>query len=279
MHTQISNFTESLKARQLSKNTIRPYVSELTRLAKFLDKHGVLLGDLTQHHLTRYIAGYGFANSTANRQLVILRQFFSWLNHPVADHLHEIKSPRIHRPVPEFLTQAEEKLLRKTLKERIDKRHHKRDQALICLMLDTGLRVAETVGLSAGNVDLSGKRITLVCKGNKQHTKFLSADSRRLLRPFVDGRLPSDPVFESSRHTALSDRQVRRIVSTWCSLAGIEKSVHPHTLRHTFATSLLSRTGNLRLVQVAMGHESPQTTAIYAHVVDEELQTAVEGRL
>jgi site-specific recombinase XerD len=71
---------------------------------------------------------------------------------------------------------------------------------------------------------------------------------------------------------------VRRIVQAWCDLAGIGKSVHPHSLRHTFATSLLGKTGNLRLVQKALDHESPQTTAIYAHVVDGELQAAIERR-
>lgn len=283
MHTQIDRFRESLLARKLSAGTVRPYIGELRRLADYLETQGVLLDDITQHHVTRYAAGNDFASSTANRQLVVLRQFFDWLGHPLAHQLSEMRAPRVERPVPEFLTDEEERRLRKTLKDRVDQRHQARDRALLCLLLDTGLRVAEVVGLDRSDVDLGSKRVQVRTKGGKKRSKFLSAESRQLLGTLLTNNPANDsaaiPVFRSSRDARLSDRQVRRIVDRWARLAGIDKPVHPHTLRHTFATSLLARTGNLRLVQRALDHMSPQTTAIYAHVVDEELQAAVEGRI
>ncbi len=282
MHTTIIQFIESLQARHLSENSSRTYRSELMRLADFLDKEGILLGGVTQHHLTRYIARHGNANSTANRQLVILRQFFRWNQHPCGDFLAQMKGPRVTRQVPEFLNNSEEKLLRKTLKDRTDQRHQQRDRALICLILNTGVRVSEAVGLDVTDVDLESKRIKLLAKGGKNRNKFLSADVRTQLGSLFASYSEIEmqgPVFLSSRKLRLSDRQVRRIVSRWCQLAGIDKDVHPHTLRHTFATSLLAKNGNLRLVQKALDHENPQTTAIYTHVVDDELQAAIESRL
>jgi integrase/recombinase XerD len=94
----------------------------------------------------------------------------------------------------------------------------------------------------------------------------------------VAGRSADAPLFQSRSGDPVSDRHIRRLLNLWAGLAEIMRPVHPHLLRHTFATSLLKKTGNLRLVQVALDHESPKTTAIYAHVADEELRAAIEGR-
>lgn len=278
MQSLIEGFQVSLAARRLAASTQQQYASELMRFAEFLSEQGVLPGGITPHLVEQYIARNGSATPTVNRQLVVLRQFFTWLKHPAAQALAELRAPRIHRPVPDYLTPDEEARLRRTLQNRVDQRHHVRDRALICLMLDTGMRVAEAVGLSASDVDLDGKRVTLLAKGGKKRLKFLPVETRSLLRPLVNNLPGEAPVFISSHRRRLCDRQVRRIVQGWADLAGITKAVHPHSLRHTFATSLLARTGNLRLVQKALDHESPTTTAIYTHVVDAELQAAIEDR-
>ncbi|MDP2359726.1 MAG: tyrosine-type recombinase/integrase [bacterium] len=82
----------------------------------------------------------------------------------------------------------------------------------------------------------------------------------------------------AKRWLRFNPRHIRRLLDARALRAGIERPIHPHALRHTFATSLLKKTGNLRLVQLALDHESPKTTAIYAHVADEELRSAIEGR-
>jgi site-specific recombinase XerD len=252
-------------------------------LASFLAKRGILPGEIAIQHLTRYIARDDSANATTQRRLVILKQFFRWAGHPVSRELDSLRAPKVVRPVPDFLSEAEERQLRQTLKTRTDKKHHARDRALICLMLDTGVRVSEAVGLNISDVDLDSKRIHLVTKGGKKRSKFISADVRGQFSTLF-AQLPSKssldlPVFQSGKGGRLTDRQVRQILSSWAELSGITKPVHPHMLRHTFATSLLGKTGNLRLVQKALDHENPQTTAIYAHVVDEELQAAIDNRL
>jgi integrase/recombinase XerD len=131
-------------------------------LASFLAKRGILPGEIAIQHLTRYIARDDSANATTQRRLVILKQFFRWTGHPVSRELDSLRAPKVVRPVPDFLSEAEERQLRQTLKTRTDKKHHARDRALICLMLDTGVRVSEAVGLNISDVDLDSKRIHLV---------------------------------------------------------------------------------------------------------------------
>ncbi len=172
----------------------------------------------------------------------------------------------------------EERALRKALKARTDVKSHSRDRALFCLMLDTGIRISEAAGLTVGDVELNEKLIRLVTKGGKHRTRFLPVETRDHLKPLVAGRSVDAPLFQSQSGEPISDRHIRRLLDQWAVLAGITRPVHPHLLRHTFATSLLKKTGNLRLVQLALDHESPKTTAIYAHVADEELRAAIEGR-
>jgi site-specific recombinase XerD len=279
MHTKtlVDQFTESLRARNLAASTVKPYRAELLQLASFIEEHGILLGEVTIHHLTSYIARNENANTTRNRQLVVLRQFFTWLDHPAAPSLLAMRAPRVTRPAPDFLTPNEERALRLALNRRTDQQHQVRDRALIFLMLDTGLRVAEASRLLAGSVQ--DKHVRVLAKGGKIRAKFLPTATRQALAAHAGHLQPHDPLFQGAPGQALSDRHVRRIVAGWAQLAGIQKRVHPHTLRHTFATSLLQQNGNLRLVQRAMDHASPQTTAVYTHVVDAELEAAMECRV
>lgn len=278
MRTQFPAFEEHLRARQLSPSTIKTYLAELQRFAAYLDESGDTLAGLTLQQATRYLAREGRSSGTTLRARVILAQFLAWGGHTLAGALGQLRIARAPRPAPGFLTGDEERALRLSLKARADQRHQARDRVILCLLLDTGMRVAELVGLQVGDVDLEAKTLRLAAKGGKRPQKFITRECRQLLQPLVRGKAKEDPVFQSAGGHAITDRQVRRILNHWASLTGITKDVHPHLLRHTFATSLLQQTGNLRLVQLALDHESPKTTAIYAHVVDGELQSAMEKR-
>ncbi|MFH0879487.1 MAG: site-specific integrase, partial [Lentisphaerota bacterium] len=114
MHTQITEFIDCLRARQLAPGTIRPYQTELVRLADYLEARDVHLGDVTQHHLQSYIAGDGLSTSSVNRRLVVLRQFFAYIEHAVTADLAKMKAPKVHRSLPGYLDHEEELQLRKT---------------------------------------------------------------------------------------------------------------------------------------------------------------------
>jgi integrase/recombinase XerD len=279
MQTHIPAYTEHLQARQLATGTVAPYLAELKRLSAIMAEDGIELVTLSPLAIEHFLNQSERSALTTRRARTVLNQFFCWAGHPLAAKLGAIRLPRAHAPVPDYLSDVEEKALRKALKARTDVKSHSRDRALFCLMLDTGIRISEAAHVRVGDVELDEKLIRLVTKGGKHRTRFLPVETRDLLKPLVAGRSADAPLFRSQSGEPISDRHIRRLLNLWAGLAGIHRPVHPHLLRHTFATSLLKKTGNLRLVQLALDHESPKTTAIYAHVADEELRAAVEGRL
>ena len=278
MRSHIPSFEEFLRARHVAPGTLATYLYEVRGLAQLIEDEGGTLEGLTLQQVTRYLAREGRSTGTARRARSAILQFLRWASHPVAGELARVRLPRAHAPAPDFLSEREETALRRTLKARVDQRHQARDRALLSLMLDTGLRVGEVVRMQVGDVDLDKKLVRVLGKGGKQRTRFLPSETREVLAKIISGRPGDAPVFVSQQAQPLCDRQVRRILSQWAALAGITRPVHPHLLRHTFATSLLKQTGNLRLVQLALDHESPKTTAVYAHVADEDLQAAMERR-
>ena len=280
MRTQIPRFEEHLLARQLAPNTRAPYLAELCRLATALEEDGQssAMDALTIDRITRYFAREGRSSLTQRRALTALNQFLTWAKHPLAAEVGAIRMPRAYAAAPDYLGEAEEKALRKALKARTDVKHQARDRALFCLLLDTGIRVSEAAALCVEDVELDEKLIRVKGKGGKQRTRFLPVETRDLLRPLVARQTGEAPLFRTSAGQPVTDRHMRRLLDQWAARAGIARPVHPHLLRHTFATSLLKKTGNLRLVQLALDHESPKTTAVYAHVADEELRAAIEGR-
>ena len=278
MQTLLPTYTEILQARQLAPGTVAPYLAELKRLSAFMAAAGIELPVLSLPALTHYFAQSERSSLTTRRALTVLNQFLLWAGHPLAAELGAIRLPRSHAPSPDYLSEVEEKALRKALKNRTDIRSRTRDRALFCLLLDTGIRVSEAAGLVVGDVELDEKLIRVAAKSGKQRTRFLPVETRDLLKPLVVGRPSEAPLFQTQSGAPISDRHIRRLLILWAALAGITRPIHPHLLRHTFATSLLKKTGNLRLVQLALDHESPKTTAIYAHVADEELRKAIEHR-
>ncbi len=168
-----------------------------------------------------------------------------------------------------------------------------RNYIMMRLMLNIGLRVSEVLKLEVRDVDLNtGKTWIRQAKGNRDRILWLQEDDLELLRQWRE-RKPSSRLYFTTLHgTPLDQRYVRAMVARQAEKAGIQayypeskedgrayqkSRVHPHTLRHTFATDLLKETKNLRLVQKALGHTSISTTEIYTHIVDEELETALRS--
>ena len=152
-----------------------------------------------------------------------------------------------------------------------------RDYALVCVLAYAGLRVAEAVGLQWGDI-LEDRLLVRHGKGDKERYVPLAP---RLRAALADRReipvLRHSPVFLSRLRRPLSVRAAQHIIERLCLAAGIDRELaHPHSLRHTAATMLLRRTGNIRLVQRFLGHASIGTTEIYTHVVFDDLAEAVE---
>ena len=187
----------------------------------------------------------------------------------------------VKRKIPEVLTGEEQKALIEQFNERYPSSH--RNKVLIELMLDTGLRLAEVCALRWKDVDLNtGKLMVRQGKGAKDRTLWVDEERLDDLREWRErqvewlGESPKH-VFTTRNGDPLQHRYVQKMVKNYSEKAGIDKNVHPHTLRHTFATDLYRETGKIRIVQKALGHADLSTTMIYTHIVDDELEEALKS--
>ena len=187
--------------------------------------------------------------------------------------------PKARRRLPAVLTpQEEDALLGRFLPANTPLRL--RNLVMARLMLNAGLRVSEVVNLKRRDLELTeGKLMVRQGKGGKDRTLWIGDDDLALVRRWLTARPPglrNDYVFVTGKGRKVPDRFLRYLVKRKAAEAGIDKDIHPHTLRHSFATDLLRATGNIRLVQKALGHASIATTEIYLHIHDEELMQAMK---
>ncbi|MHB9129976.1 MAG: tyrosine-type recombinase/integrase [Armatimonadota bacterium] len=283
-------FCTHQRAQGRSEKTITIYAHDLRQVFTRLGDMEVaditamqLRAILSDPALTTNPSGTPKAPATLNRGRAAVRAFFTWALD--AGHLTENPALGIHlqrapHTPPAFLTDTEVRRLLKALTGRTSPLA-KRDRTLIETFLATGIRLQELVALDIDVVDLDAKHLHIRrAKGGQPQIKFLNTHLRGILRTYLQWRKKQGEqcpaLFISQRGTRLSPRQVGYRFEHWLREAGIEKAITPHGLRHTFATRLYSRTGDLLVVQRALGHRNIATTEIYTHLVDGALEEALE---
>jgi site-specific recombinase XerD len=164
-----------------------------------------------------------------------------------------------------------------------------RDRAILELLFSAGLRVSELTGINREKIDLKGRELSVRGKGDKVRVVFVSDSAAQAISKYLDKRTDVDPAlfvrdfqglkkFEGKNakktvdNLRLTPRSVQRIVKYYAVKAGIVKDVHPHTLRHSFATDLLINGADIRSVQAMLGHSSITTTQVYTHVTNKQLK-------
>jgi integrase/recombinase XerD len=179
------------------------------------------------------------------------------------------------KKLPEILNTQERKALLSAPRIKSPTGH--RDLCLITLMLNTGLRAAEVLHLRVRDIDwTSGQLMVREGKGQKDRTLWLNEPDLDLLRSWRARRpVDSELMFTTLRGTPVNDRDLREMVKRRAQKVGITKDVHPHMLRHTFATDLYRVTKDIRLVQKTLGHADLSTTMIYTHLVDDDVAHAM----
>ena len=182
--------------------------------------------------------------------------------------------------IPEVLSSEEQARLLKQPNPRCPT--GKRNRTLLHLMLNTGLRLAEATALRWRELDLTtGKLIVRQGKGAKDRTLWIAEADIDRLRSWRERQAKvcgqCEHVFTTLTGRPVSPRYVQMMVKRYKAKAGITKDIHPHSLRHSFATDLYRETGKIRLVQKALGHANLSTTQIYTHIVDEELEDALKS--
>jgi integrase/recombinase XerC len=290
MHT----FTLRLEAESKSCHTVRAYRMDLERLAEAATEH---YPDLTIDQISptildllltvRSIAwdskGKPRSAAAQHRFKAALRSFFAWAEEIglITDNpARVVKMNRLSRTPPVFLTESEKRRLLKELRGRTSP-VAKRDRVIIEIFLGTGIRLQELVDLNLSDLDLDAKHLRIRAKGNIPQVKFLKSNLRTLLRKYLterrrQGSDECQALFLSNRGRRISARQVAARIKHWLTKARIDKQLGPHGLRHTFATHLYSKTSDILMVKRALGHRHISTTEIYTHLVDEDLEEALE---
>jgi site-specific recombinase XerD len=294
LEAHIKEFLEYLEIeRGRSDKTVRNYGFYLHRFSEWAKSPAPAEIDAEmvrqfRLHLNRDVAGRdepALAKATQNYHLIALRAFLKYLAKRdvktlAAEKIELAKQGSRH---VEFL--EKEELLRILAEPGKDPTIlGYRDRAILELLFSTGLRVSELAGLKIEQVNLKNDEFTVLGKGRKHRIVFLSPESKDAIKVYLGKREDVSPymfvrhdkarrakgVGEESK--PLTPRSIQRLVDRYARMAGITKSVTPHTLRHTFATDLLRNGADIRAVQTMLGHESITTTQVYTHVTDKELK-------
>ena len=224
------------------------------------------------------------------RKLSALRSFFKYAHskehiidvNPTAD----VDAPKKAATLPKYLTVEEAVKLMQTVRDDKESKTRTRDYAIVVLFLNTGMRLSELVGLNLESFDTDLTMVKVLGKGSKERVIYLNKAARTAMIEYLRERLDpkhvrtsSNAVFLSGRENRISNKTVQWMVQKYLKMAGLgAKGLSVHKLRHTAAT-LMYQSGkvDIRVLKDILGHEQLNTTQIYTHVVDRNLEEAVEN--
>jgi integrase/recombinase XerC len=291
MRRLIHRFLEHLtNERSLSPHTVRAYESDLLRFLKFLtvDYFGEPdrtlepsdVEPLAVRSFLAHLSRAGVGRKSQARALSAIRSLFRFACREgimAANPAATVKAPKQGHPLPRHLRPGEvENLLESPETEGA---LAARDRAILEVLYAAGLRVGELVGLDWDDLDLSGRMLRVLGKGGKERMVPFGTPANEAIQAWLEywesvanrAYGVEEPVFLNHRGGRLTARSVRRIVDRYVAKAKIAPGVHPHTLRHTFATHLLEGGADLRAIQELLGHSSLATTQRYTHLEIERL--------
>jgi len=288
MQEALNRYVDYLKAeRGLSPYTVRNYTTDLIGnyargsekgFFQFLRmKHVSSLDEVDKHVLRDYMSWLmeqGVVKSSIARKLSAIRSFYRYLvreGKVSVNPLEKVTSPKLDRRLPSFLT-VEETV---RLLEAPDRStpQGRRDRALLEMLYASGMRVSELENINIEQLSMETNEIRVWGKGSKERVVLIGEPAARALndyleqgRPALRGRQRTNAVFLNQYGGRLPARRIQKILDKYSQKAGIGKKVHPHILRHTFATHLLDGGADLRVVQELLGHAQLATTQVYTHV-------------
>ena len=261
--------------RRASPLTVLNYVRDLERLAEFCRRRGIddwrRVGAADVRLYAAEMHNRGHSGRSIQRRLSAARAFYRYLlreGEATADPAAGVRAPKAPRRLPKSLSPDE--AARLLAFEAGDDARARRDAALLELMYSSGLRLAELVALDVGDL-LDDGTVRVTGKGGKTRVLPVGGHARRALARWLEVRPTQaapgeDALFVGARGRRIGRRDVQRIVAQRARLQGLSRPVHPHMLRHSFASHLLESSGDLRAVQELLGHASIATTQIYTHL-------------
>ncbi|MDE5869301.1 MAG: tyrosine recombinase XerD [Muribaculaceae bacterium] len=263
--------------RGLSQNTASNYEVDVSHLISFADSHNILLNEITEsdlHLLLSSLRDMGIQPRSQARLISGIRAFFKFMrmeNYIDSDPTALIEFPYLGRTLPDVLSVDEIDAMIAAID--YDKKEALRNETIIETLYGSGLRVSEIINLRLSRLYLEEGYMRVEGKGNKQRLVPLSPKAIELIYEYLEQRMTQpikpgneDILFLNRRGAAMTRVMVFYIIRDLAAAAGIDKTVSPHTLRHSFATHLLEGGANLRAIQEMLGHESIATTEIYVHL-------------
>jgi integrase/recombinase XerD len=270
--------------RGLSSNTLEAYSRDVNRYLSFMERNGLQsLQEITPGHVISYLTEKrreGLAANSLNRGLAAVRSFYRFLlsekmieSSPLAN----IALAKVGVHLPDILSRDEmDRIL-----EQPDKgtKSALRDKAMLELLYATGLRVSELISLHMSNINWQVGYLVTMGKGSKERVVPIGKSAYDCLyryvqeaRPAFLERHPSDALFLNKSGNPFTRQGFWKLVKKYAAQAGLQKKVHPHTFRHSFATHLMEGGADLRSLQMMLGHADIATTQIYTHITREELK-------
>jgi integrase/recombinase XerC len=228
-----------------------------------------------------------YSKSTTARKIATLRSFYKFLvkrNYVESNPVTSIKTPKQEKKLPKFLEYEEVQKLLNT--PPVNTWLGARDRAILEVLYSTGMRVSEIVSLNMDDVDFLGEVIHILGKGKKERISPIGTSALQSIQNYIEFRNKRmqnnsnfDPkvLFANKHGQRLSTRSVRRKMDKYLLEAGLDPSISPHTLRHSFATHMLNNGADLRSVQELLGHQSLSTTQIYTHVTTSQIKEIYEN--
>ena len=264
--------------REYSKNTISAYKNDLRSFKEFLDGKDPL--KVTKRDIFEFLMKLSKGRlkpTTLRRKISSVRSFYAFLlkegkieNDPTVD----ISLPKKDKRLPEVLSLEEIEKILNAIPE--NSFRGKRDRAIVELLYSCGLRVSELTGLRVKDIDMKNGFLKCFGKGSKERIVPFGERAKDVLKKYLEERekkgITSEYLFVSRKGERILRQFINAILNKYAKKARIRKKVHPHMLRHSFATHLLERGADLRSVQELLGHVDISTTQIYTHLTKERLR-------
>ena len=305
LHKSYIQFLEYLEVeRNRSRLTLRNYDHYLKRFVDFCAKQGVKDPEDVDLEVVRSYRLFLNRMATQNKSLKIITQNYhlialrSFLKYLAKRDIKSLAAEKIELPktparTVEFLDIDDVERLIKSTDEEKDKLTRLRDRAILEMLFSTGLRISELTAIKRDNLNLKRGEFSVRGKGDKMRLVFLSHKAIESLNQYLKNRTDNSKALfvrhdakesvekqmesMSGQASGLTARTIQRIIKKYAKLAGIMKKITPHTLRHSFATDLLTNGADLRSVQELLGHSSISTTQIYTHLTNKRLRDVYES--
>ncbi len=287
MNNLITQFLHYLEVeRGFSPRTVSAYCHDLNKFVEFLGaSDDTSITTITKADVRRFLSQRAKTNGavTRARKLSSIKSFFKYLGREgiiEANPVSDIEAPKLPEKEPSYLTESEYQNLIAAVKFKATPYYLSRDLAIVILLLGTGIRLSELVGLTLDRVNLESadRSIKVRGKGNKERIIPLTNEVVSTLKQYLKQRpeVESNHLFISRLGDELHARSVYGLIKKYLEATNIKKKVAVHSLRHTFGASLLRSGANLVVIQELLGHKKLETTRRYLHINDIDLRNAVE---